>query len=154
MRQVDVVFTSTKLEKNIRTMDYDHFKRALIKIATRKYPWRNGDKPGMCGTTGEVASMARLLRRFWGSGGSVWRRLGRVCSWLAQPQRGLVPHRCTSPPQEDVLHKHVEWSLGATADKLRTWYGRGGAMQDASFALALQKRIMEQRAKEAYVALG
>ena len=67
---------------------------------------------------------------------------------------GLVPHRCTSPPQEDVLHKHVKWSLGATADKLRTWYGRGGAMQDASFALALQKRIMEQRAKEAYVALG
>ena len=110
------MFTSTKLEKNIRTMDYDHFKRALIKIATRKYPWRNGDKPGMCGTTGEVASMARLLRRFWGSGGSVWRRLVRVCSWLAQQQRGLG----TSP-----LHVSSSGGCAAQAREMESWSHSG-----------------------------
>ena len=75
--EVDVVYNATKMDKSSRTMDYDHFVRALKAVACRKYPWKAGDPAGPAGTKGEAASMARLVRHFWHSGDSSWRRVVR-----------------------------------------------------------------------------
>jgi len=96
---VDVVFSVTKLDRTIRTMDYDHFIRALKQIAVRKYPpakHSSGATTGPLGTEGEVASMARLLRHFWGSGGACWSQGVRT-----------PPRDCNPKPVHTHMHAHA-----------------------------------------------
>jgi len=50
--------------------------------------------------------------------------------------------------QEGIARHHTSWTLGAVANKLRQWNGRKAAVQDASFAIALRKRILEQQYKD------